>query len=851
MLEGCRSAEPGAEAARSGCTHVRSRWSGTLCPAGERAGAVFSGSSGCLRSRLLGSPSPGRWPRVRATLRALKQGIQLKQDIRGTSLSWVERGFLGRVAPSPANDPQSKLRSSFELVESKLHPPPARTGIVLRTMLVDRLLASDAAPVVCVIAPAGYGKTTLLAQWAQHKGPRVGWVSVDQRDNDPMVLLTYIAIALDRVDPIPPEVFRALAAPNASSVAARVVPRLAAAVAAMIQPVALVLDHLELLNNRQCLDAVAELAAQLPAGSQLLLASRARPPLPVALLRAHGLVVEIGAEELAMDHQEAELLLKDADVDVSSVDVVQLVRWTEGWPVGLYLATLANKAGGPRRNPSAGFTRDRDDRLVADYLRSELLARLPQQTVSFLTRTAVLERMSGPLCDAVLGTKGSSRVLASLEESNLLLVPLDRRRHWYRYHHLFHQLLVAELDRREPELVPELHRRAAEWCEANRLPESAIDHAQAAGDADRVARLVWDLALPAYGAGRVDTTRRWFGWFEDHGLLGRYPPVAVLGAWLQALVGQPAAAERWADAAEHGPVEGTLPDGSTTQSYLALLRALLCRDGLERMRADAQAALGELSPGSQWQATAQLLEGICSLLAGETDQADPILAHAVDVATQARALPAAAIALAERSLVAMHRQDWKQAATLAEQASDVVRAGQLDGYVATVLVHAVVARVAVHQGDVPRAQEHLARATRLRPLLTYALPYFAVQTLLELGRACLTLGDAVGARVVLRQARDVLRRRPDLGVLRRQAEELWSKLNTIRVGTVGASALTTAELRLLPLLFTHLTFRQIGERLQLSRHTVKSQAISVYRKLGVASRSQAIQRVQQLGLLGG
>ena len=372
----------------------------------------------------------------------------------------------------------------------------------------------------------------------------------------------------------------------------------------------------------------------------------------------------------------------------------------------------------------------------------------------------------------MLGTSGSSDVLAWLEASNLLLVPLDRSRQWYRYHHLFHELLTAELDRREPDLVPHLHARAASWCEANGLPETAIDHAQAAGDADRVARLVWELALPAYGAGRVDTTRRWFGWFEDQGLLGRYPPVAVLGAWLQALVGEPVAAERWADAAEQGPVAGTLPDGSTVQSYLALLRALLCRDGVDRMRADTQAALDELSPTSQWRPTAQVLEGICYLLAGQADRADPILAQAAEVATEADALPAAAIGLAERSLVAMHHEDWEQAAALAEQASGVVRAGRLDGYVASALVHAVAARVAVHQGDIAHAQQQLAQATRLRPLLTYALPYLAVQTLLELGRACLALDDAAGVRVVLRQARDVVRRRPDLGVLPHQAEEL-------------------------------------------------------------------------------
>jgi LuxR family maltose regulon positive regulatory protein len=732
----------------------------------------------------------------------------------------------------------------LELVESKLHPPPARPGIVPRTGLVDRLLASSAVPLVCVVGPAGYGKTTLLAQWAQRTAHRVGWVSVDQHDNDPAVLLSYLAVALDRVEPIDPRVMRRLAAPGASIVGA--VSRLAAAMAAMTQPVALVLDHVELLANQQCLDAVAELAAQLPRGAQLLVASRARPPLPVALLRAQGRVVELGVEELAMDRQEAAALLEGAGVQIDDTEINDLIKRTEGWPVGLYLAALALRAGAPPTTAGPGFTGN--DRFVADYLWSELLGQLPPEQVAFLTRTAVLERLSGSLCDAVLETTGSTSVLASLEASNLLLVPLDRQRWWYRYHHLFQELLRAELDRREPDLVPELHARAASWCEANGLPETAIDHAQAAGDSDRVARLVWSMAMPAYGAGQVDTTRRWFGWFEDQGLLGRFPEVAVLGAWLQALVGQPAAAERWADVAEQAPVAGTLPDGSTAQSYRALLRALLCRHGLDRMRADIRAALDELGSGSQWRPTAQLLEGIGDLLVGEADRADVILARAVEVATAAGALPAAAIALAERSLVAIQHEDWRQAATLAEQAEDVVRVGELDGYVASALVHAVAARADLQRGDVPRAQKRLGRAARLRPLLTYALPYFAVQTLLELGRAYLTLGDVAGARAVLRQARDILRQRPDLGILSEQAQELRSKVAAVHGATVGVSSLTAAELRLLPLLPTHLTYAEIAERLYLSPHTVKSHATAIYRKLGVSSRGQAIQRLQQTGL---
>ena len=735
---------------------------------------------------------------------------------------------------------RSRFKASFELVEAKLHPPWARPGIVPRTELVDRLVAAQPR-LICAVAPPGYGKTTLLVQWAQRNPRRVGWISVDHHDNDPVVLLTYLAAALDRIEPIDPDVLLPLSLPGV--VAATVVPRLAAEVSSMTEPVWLVLDHVELLSNQECLDAVAELAVRLPEGSCLALASRSRPPLPMRSWG--GRAIEMGVAELAMGMGEARQLLEGAEVGLPDADVDELVGRTEGWPVGLYLAALALRAGGP--GPSAGPAFTGQDRFLADYLRSELLDRLSPELVAFLTRTAVLDQMSGPLCDAVLGGSGSGRLLASLEGSNLLLVALDRRQEWYRYHQLFRELLLAELDRREPGLAQQLHDRAAAWCEANDLPETAIDHAQAAGDPDRVARLVRGLAQPAYAAGRFSTVRRWLAWFEDQGLVQRYPPVAVQGAWLHALVGQPADAERWADAAERSSFTGTLPDGSTTESWVALLRALLCRDGVERMRVDAQTAVAGLDPGSPWRATAILLEGIGYLLDGQADRADPILAHAAEVAAEARAMPAASAALAERSIVAMDRDEWDQADTLAEQALGIMRAGRLDNYVMSPLIYAVAARTAIHRGDLALAREQLALAANLRPLLTYAMPHRSVQTLLELGRAHLALDDGAGARTVLSQARDILQRRPDLGVLPRQAEELWSRADSSDDKPAGVSSLTTAELRLLPLLPTHLTFAEIGQQLYVSRHTVKTQAISVYRKLGVSSRSQAVQRLQELG----
>jgi LuxR family transcriptional regulator, maltose regulon positive regulatory protein len=566
------------------------------------------------------------------------------------------------------------------MAESKIRPPPDRTGSEPRKALVDRLLASPDVPVISVVAPPGYGKTTLLAQWASElgrTGHRVAWLSVDRGDKDPAVLLTGIAAALDVLEPVDPVRLRAPAAgdPAAATVAGR---RVAAALSEMAEPTTLVLDHTDALDDSLGRDTVAEIAAHLPSRSQLAVAARDEPPLPTALLRARREIVEIDADDLAMDEHEASTLLEAADVRLACADIAELVRRTEGWPVGLYFAALALKAGssGGRR----GFPFRGDDRLMADYLRSELLSHLSPETVSFLTRTSVLDSMCGPLCDAVAGMTGSSQRLESLERSNLLMVPLDRRREWYRYHHLFQDLLRSELVRLEPRMVPALHVRAAAWCEANGHPEVAIEHAQAAGDADRVARLVLERTYPTYVSGRVDTCRRWLHWFEDEGLVEHHQPIAVLGALVHTLAGDPAAAELWAASAERGSYEGTLPDGSSIDGWLALLRAFLCREGMPQMRRDAQAARDGLAPASPWRPNAFLLEGISYLLEGEPDEADPILTQAFDAATHTGGMPAASVALTERAIVSLDRGDWTAAETLTDHALAIVRSSQLDDH---------------------------------------------------------------------------------------------------------------------------------------------------------------------------
>jgi LuxR family maltose regulon positive regulatory protein len=752
------------------------------------------------------------------------------------------------VRPSRHPAPSSGRGPAFELLESKLGAPRVRDGTVSRAALIGVLEErSGSMPIVFLSAGPGWGKTTLLAQWASRSGRPFAWVSVDENDNDPIVLLTYVAAALDRVAPLDPAVFDALASPGVS-VEATVVPRLGRALATSEQAVVLVLDDLHLLRDPQGLDAIAALGRHVPAGSQLALSVRGDPPIPAAALRARGLAVEVGPGDLRMDAEDAGRLLGAAGVDLPDAELAELIEHAEGWPAGLYLAALSIRARGAMAKGGSTFAGS--DRLVADYLRSELLAHLSPDEVRFLTRTAVLERMSGPLCDAVLESSGSAALLESLERSNLFLVPLDRDRQWYRYHHLFQELLRAELEQAEPDLAPRLLGRAGEWCVANGQPEAAFGYAQEAGDVDRAARLFEQCGPLVYQSGRVATTERWLGWLEAHGAMERNAAVAALGAAVASTWGRPAEAERLADAAERASYQGSLPDGSASvDSWLAIVRAQLCRRGVARMRADAEYAVRTLARGSFNRPNASLQLALSQWLAGEVDQADDLFADVAEEGLELGTLEAAALALGERAAIAIGRGAWVQAEELVERALQMIRRSRMEEYPTSAFVWALAARVALHRGGAERPQEFLARAQRLRPRLTYAVPYFSIQTRLELARAYLALADAGGAATMLREIEAILRRQPDLGVLPAQVDELRARLKMLHAEAPGASTLTEAELRLLPYLVTHLSFREIGERLYISRHTVKTQAMAIYRKLNVNSRNGAVERARELGVL--
>ena len=394
-------------------------------------------------------------------------------------------------------------RIPFDLVEVKLAAPLTRPGTVAKADVIARLCAASV-PLATVVAPAGYGKTTLLARWAEADPRPFAWVALDGRDDDAVVFLRYIAAAIHRVEPLPPEVFDALSGPGASAWATRV-PRVGRALAAIERPAGARAGR-SARRRQSVLSGRARGARPVRPGR---LADRGREQGGAGVAARPLAGARMGATRSAWRTSGSTsgrpgLLLEAAGVELEASELSELTEQTEGWPAGLYLAALSMQAGAAGPTGVEGFTGD--DRFVSDYFRLELLSRLPADEAQFLTHTSVLERMCGGLCDAVLETTGSAQTLETLERTNGFVVPLDRRGEWYRYHHLFGQLLRNELERSEPDVVPTLNRRAMAWCIANDLPEEAIVYGHAAGETETVAGLVDALAC------RSTTTAAWRPW---------------------------------------------------------------------------------------------------------------------------------------------------------------------------------------------------------------------------------------------------------------------------------------------------------------------------------------------------
>jgi LuxR family maltose regulon positive regulatory protein len=683
---------------------------------------------------------------------------------------------------------------------------PPRSGAVLpteravvRTALLNQLCAVADGTIATIIAPAGYGKTTLMSQWAERDPRPVLWIELEGDDDNPEAVGAHLQPLVDE-----PEILA-------------------------------LVDDVHVLRSRPALDALERMLGGLAPGTTVGLAARRPPQLPLARLRAQGRLLEIGPDELALRGRDAETLLRRAGVLLPRQEAAALADRLDGWPAALFLAALSLRSG------ADSSTVGGDDRFLADFLETEHLAGLSPPQRYFVTQTSVFEQLSAEECDSLLERSDSRRMLSSLESAGLL-VPLDHRRRRYRYPRVVRDHLCAELERSQPDEARALHRVAAAQAAEIGAMEQAVEHAAAAGELADVAEFAEQLAVSACGRGKLDMLEPSLGLLRAHDVVESHPDLCITASWLYALRGRAADAQYWSDAATRGLKGG--------DARLHVLRGLRCRDGADQMLDDANAACRKLPAGHAWLPAAVLTRGAALLLADDTGRAKSELVEAIEIATAAGATELAIVGLCLRALLAVNENERTDAEAFTSEAVAIAAAEPPTESLVALLLAAVEARNDARRGDLGEAAKGLERAGDLLEHAKPAVPWIATLALLELVHVRLALADADGARAILRRVADVLRVRPRLGVVVQHSAELDRRTCALAEPQGRwASSLTPAERRLLPLLATHLSFREIGERLYVSRNTVKTQAIAVYRKFGVTSRSAAIERAVDLGLI--
>jgi LuxR family transcriptional regulator, maltose regulon positive regulatory protein len=735
-----------------------------------------------------------------------------------------------------------------ELLWTKLVAPAPRAGLLPRAGLQSLLQSSLQAKLCLVAAPAGSGKTTVLAQWrAGAGGGRVAWVSLEEGDNDSTRFWRYLVAAVRTVEPgVGTVALEALGDPSVE-LERVVVPSLVNDLDMMAAPLVLVLDDYHLITDAVCHQTFGWFLDHLPAAVHVVVSTRLDPPLPLARMRARGELAELRVGELQFTGEEAaELLNGSMGLDLAAEEVARLAERTEGWAAGLVLAGLSLRGRPDSRGFVAAFSGG--DRHVADYLVAEVLDRQPEEIRSFLLRTSVLERLSGPLCDAVLETRGSAELLGELEASNLFVVPLDDRRQWYRYHQLFADSLRLQLGARQPGLVPVLHRRAAAWHQAAGNVDEAIGHASAAGDFAEAGTLIARHWATHWLGGQRATVARWLDGLPEAAVLAD-PPVALIAAWSRGFQGAvKQETERWLAAAEDGGYGGPPPDGLRSQAFgAALARATLIFDDLGRAAAAARRAL-ELASGqpaeSSWARSAL---GQALYLSGRSAEARPLLEELVSQVPAAVQPYAVVTALAVLSLLAAD-QDDPAAASLARRAVATAHAEGVSFEPLTGIVYLALGRALARQGKLAEAEVQLERALELFEVDSMGLHRTVALLVLALVRH--GRGDRPGARALADQAHNLVDQATDPGMLPsllKQTEEALGSRPRRPVQLAGP--LTERELAVLRLLPTRLSMREIGRELYVSPNTVRSHVQAIYRKLQVNSRAEAVTQARQLGLL--
>jgi LuxR family maltose regulon positive regulatory protein len=601
-----------------------------------------------------------------------------------------------------------------------------------------------------------------------------------------------------------------------------------------------------LANPRAAWSLVQALGEHLPLRSQLVVTSRSEVPVPIARWRAQSRLVVLDGESLAMDVVEATALFEAAGVALHEEQIELLVDRTEGWPTGLYLAALAVKQQSDVVAAVSRFAGD--DRLVADYLREEIVRTLPRRTREFLTRASVLETMTAAACDSVLDREGSSDALRDAARQCSLVIPLDRAGATYRLHQLLLDALRAELHRTHPALERTLHERASRWCEAIGDFDGAVSHAAIAADDQRSEALIWTATPVFTGDGRTATVERWLSRYTHDEIAAR-PALAVSAAWSALTAGDAPRLAYWARIASAADPDTSLPDGTRVGAAAALLRAGLAEEGIEQMRADAALAFALDRPGSPYRGIARFLEGSALRLLGRPVEARDRLADGAMIgALHVRTIEAHC--LAGLAAVSMERGDDDQARELVDRSLGIIEQFDLVERPAIGYPLAIAALVCARTGDSMVARGHAKQALFNLATLGTIFPWGGADARIMLARTALLLGDVAMARELSRDARGLLVLVGDRHLFDRRLAELEHATDAehLPIGVI-ASPMTPAELRVLRYLPTRLTFAAIADELYVSRNTVKTQAISIYRKLGVSARDSAVASARALGLL--
>jgi LuxR family transcriptional regulator, maltose regulon positive regulatory protein len=711
--------------------------------------------------------------------------------------------------------------------------------------LLDRL-RSHVGPVLAV-APPGFGKSTLLAQWALHDERAFAWLSLDAGDNDPIVFWSYLTGAVRTIEPgFGTTVEPAFRVPGTDLLRGPI-PQLLNEMGSIETPFVLVLDDYQSIVDPTCHRSVELLLEQKPANVGLVIASRADPALPLGRLRAGGELLELRASELCFTHEETRrFLIEEMGLGLTSTAVAALQERTEGWPAGLYLASLSIRdASDPE-----GFVTDfsGSSRHVVDYLTEVVLDTLDERSREFLLETSILDRMCGPVCDAVVGREDSSEFLVELEHANLFLVPLDDRREWYRYHRLFADLLHDGLLRREPGRVTELHRRASEWYASAGHVGWAIHHAIAGEELEVAGRLVSENYL---------TTIEWGGFATVAGWLAAFPREAVAGdarlsiveAWVMSFLNRRDEAELALQNAANASYEGPLPDGaSSIEASAVLLRAGFPWGDVGRMLIAARRAFEIEGRGdSMWSVTVHVQLGWALVLSGDFEAARPYLLHAARVAPVTGQWLNAFGALCLLAQVSLESHELDAAERWAREAVDVAEDHGLSETAPGGWAYAMLGEVLARDGQTDQADLLLRRG--VEQLRSGAQPLLLIQSLLGLAAVRRALGASADARALLAEARTMLHDCTDPGVLAERTEVVARGLTPANRKHPGSDNLTDRELEVLRLLEKGLSKREIASRLFLSYNTIHSHSRSIYRKLNASSRVEAIARAGEQGLL--